>query len=262
MLMEWFQKRQQPRPRTEVSLDGRRYRAAVSLAGGGRVELPEGETFDKKETAEQAAATATLLHLFPEQPLYRLLPPSYRSLWLKWVAQRKEQGESAQQEEAAAALIARDKFVQSLVCRPLGVHEPIRVKKKLVGEADAEEIVDEALQARMRQAAREVEEEEEFMQQQEDRKQQRRREKQTVENARLQVAHERFVQSEVGQKAAAFRSVQPRPKLTVTQAAAFEMFSIPHPKMPKTDVLGHLASLFWGGSLQPHEQRVMFQQHF
>ena len=225
MLMEWFQKRQQPRPKSELEQLGRKYRAAVLLAGGARVELPEGESFDKKDTAEQAAATAALLHLFPEQPLYRLLPPSYRALWLKWAAQHREHGESVQQEEAVAALLARDKFVQSLVVRPLGANEPIRVKKKLVpdeGDAGEVEIVDEAAQARMRQAQREAEDEEEMRLDEEERRQEQRQQKQTADNARLQVAFERFQQSEVGQKAAAFRNSLPIHTLHDPLVAAME----------------------------------------
>ena len=57
------------------------------------MELPEDETFDKRDEAEQAAATAALLHLFSDQPLYRLLPPAYRALWLKWAAQFKQAAE-------------------------------------------------------------------------------------------------------------------------------------------------------------------------
>ena len=89
MLLEWFQKRQQPRPRFELEQQGRKFRAAVVLnAGGGgadvRVETPEGEAFERRDQAEQAAATAALLNLFADQPLYRLLPPAYKALWHAW----------------------------------------------------------------------------------------------------------------------------------------------------------------------------------
>ena len=83
MLLEWFAKRQQPRPKIEIVSEGRRFRATVSVSGGLMYELPDGETFEKRDGAEQAAATMALLQLFPDQPLYRLLPPAYRALWLQ-----------------------------------------------------------------------------------------------------------------------------------------------------------------------------------
>lgn len=89
MLIEWFQKRQQPRPKIDVDVAGRRYRATVTVHGGLVYSLPEDESFVKRDDAEQAAATMALLLLFPDQPLYRLLPPSYRSLWIKWQAKAK-----------------------------------------------------------------------------------------------------------------------------------------------------------------------------
>ena len=47
MLFEWFQKRQQPRPKMDIVSEGRRFRATVSVSGGLVYELPENESFDK-----------------------------------------------------------------------------------------------------------------------------------------------------------------------------------------------------------------------
>ena len=67
----------------------------------------------------QAAATAALLTLFAGRPLYRLLPPAYAALWRKWATDREVQKRAPEQEAAAAALLAREKFVEDLVARPL-----------------------------------------------------------------------------------------------------------------------------------------------
>jgi hypothetical protein len=88
MLLEWFQKMQAPRPKIELEPVGRRFRAHVIVMGDTKIELPEDELLDKREQAEQAAATAALFQLFGtgknKQPLYRMLPLDYRALWLKW----------------------------------------------------------------------------------------------------------------------------------------------------------------------------------
>lgn len=93
MLLEWFQKMQAPRPKIELEPVGRRFRAHVVVMGDTKVELPKGELLDKREQAEQAAATAALFQLFGtgknKQPLYRMLPPDYRALWLKWESDEK-----------------------------------------------------------------------------------------------------------------------------------------------------------------------------
>ena len=153
---------------------------------------------------------AALLHLFPEQPLYRLLPPSFRSLWLKWVSENKARGDTAQQEEAAAALLARDRFVQSMVSRPLGPNEPIRLKKKKLEDEEGKEVpMDEAAAARARQAQREAEEEEADRLELKEEQERLKRERQTTENARVKVAFERFQQSDVGIANANFRASLP-----------------------------------------------------
>ena len=41
MLFEWFQKRQQPRPKIDIVSEGRRFRATVNVSGL-LYELPEG----------------------------------------------------------------------------------------------------------------------------------------------------------------------------------------------------------------------------
>ena len=48
-------------------------------------------------------------------------------------AVQREAVEAPEQQEAAAALLARDRFVQSLAARPLGPSEPVKVQRKLVG---------------------------------------------------------------------------------------------------------------------------------
>ena len=61
MLFEWFQKRQQPRPKIDVLSEGRtRFRATVTVSGGLVYDLPDGEAFDRKAGAEQAAATQAI----------------------------------------------------------------------------------------------------------------------------------------------------------------------------------------------------------
>ena len=53
------------------------------------------------------------MQLFKDQPLYRLLPPAYRALWLKWSQEQQapEQQEAAANgtvQEAAAANAAKE----------------------------------------------------------------------------------------------------------------------------------------------------------
>ena len=123
MLLEWFQKMQAPRPKIELESVGRRYRAYVVVVGDTKLELPGDEVFDKREQAEQAAATAALYHLFgtgkEKQPLYRMLPPAYRTLWLGWVSNQQTAAAQLEADSAAAALIERERFVDRLVDRPI-----------------------------------------------------------------------------------------------------------------------------------------------
>ncbi|EOD09487.1 hypothetical protein EMIHUDRAFT_448382 [Emiliania huxleyi CCMP1516] len=118
MLLEWFQKMQAPRPKIELESVGRRYRAYVVVVGDTKLELPGDEVFDKREQAEQAAATAALYHLFgtgkEKQPLYRMLPPAYRTLWLGWVSNQQTAAAQLEADSAAAALIERERFVDRL----------------------------------------------------------------------------------------------------------------------------------------------------
>ena len=145
----------------------------VSIPGGLVYELPVNEAFDKRDGAEQAVCTMALLQLFPEQPLYRLLPPAYRSLWLRWADEAK----APEQQEAAAALVARDKFIAELCNRPRDPTRELRIKRRKVVESEAaapsaapthapnatpKELLteeDEARMARERQEAAEKEEE-------------------------------------------------------------------------------------------------------
>ena len=121
LLFEWFQKRQQPRPKIEVVSQGRRFTASVTVSGGLSYALPEDETFPTRGDAEQGAATVALLHLFPEQPLYRLMPPAFRALWLKW---QERQVKAPKQQKEAAELVARDRFIETLCARPRDASEP------------------------------------------------------------------------------------------------------------------------------------------
>lgn len=212
MLFEWFQKRQQPRPKIDVEMSGRRYRGIVMVPGGILYELPEGDTFDKREGAEQAAATMALLQLFPDQPLYRLLPPEYRALWLRWAEDEK----APEQQEAAAALMARDKFIKQLCDRPRDASEPtprVRTvgKAAAVVEATAGELAKhEAAQARARQVTRELEEER--MANEEEEREERlalKREQQAEFGMHMQVAYERWRASDDGKSAARQRASLP-----------------------------------------------------
>ena len=218
MLLEWFQKRQQPRPKIDVVSEGRRFRGIVTVQDGLVYELPEGETFDKRDGAEQASATFALLQLFSDQPLYRLLPPAYRSLWLKW----SDEAAAPEKQEAAAALVARDKFITRLCERSREPSEPQPKRRSTGAEAagevasplpaplTADEMLDEAAAARARQEARDADDEREAME--EERREQRESEQKAraeQDGVRLQVAYERWRDGEEGQKAHANRKTLP-----------------------------------------------------
>ncbi|RLN74304.1 hypothetical protein BBJ28_00005635 [Nothophytophthora sp. Chile5] len=53
--------------------------------------------FESISEAKDAVATSALYELAPDLPLYRVLPPAYRDLWLRWVKEQQRD------EEAAAA---------------------------------------------------------------------------------------------------------------------------------------------------------------
>merc|ERR1740124_1669418 len=206
MLIEWFQKRQQPRPKIELESLGRRFRASVLVTGGARVEIPDDETFEKKEQAEQAAATAALLQLFPEQPLYRLLPPAYKTLWLQWAEVKR----APQQQEAAAALLARDRYIQELAGRPLQPFERKPKRKTAVGGASERSEEEEAAFARLRQEMREAEDEAQALEEeQRERREAAQRHRGQLEGVRLQVAWERWQQGDEGQAARLYRESLP-----------------------------------------------------
>ncbi|EGZ24053.1 hypothetical protein PHYSODRAFT_481054 [Phytophthora sojae] len=57
--------------------------------------------FDSISDAKDAVATSALFELASDLPLYRVLPPVYRDMWQRWIAER-------QQTEAAAAAADRD----------------------------------------------------------------------------------------------------------------------------------------------------------
>ncbi|KAE9344631.1 ATP-dependent RNA helicase [Phytophthora fragariae] len=57
--------------------------------------------FDSISDAKDAVATSALFDLASDLPLYRVLPPVYRDMWQRWIAER-------QQTEAAAAAADQD----------------------------------------------------------------------------------------------------------------------------------------------------------
>ena len=249
MLLEWFQKRQQPRPKIDYEMAGRRYRATVTVHGGLVYEMPADEAFSKKDEAEQAAATMALLQLFPDQPLYRLLPPAYRELWHKW-----EKGAKApEQQEAAAALVARDKFITSLCERPRDATEPPpkRRAKPAAGMAPSERSgtadmaaaegggtgagsaavagggpsaapVDEAAAARARQMAADAEDDREAAEEEERERLAAEAELTHARGLQLQVAYERWRASEEGVAHAKFRATLPISQLEAQVRVAME----------------------------------------
>mmetsp|Transcript_35442 Transcript_35442/g.104078 ORF Transcript_35442/g.104078 Transcript_35442/m.104078 type:complete len:1161 (-) Transcript_35442:105-3587(-) len=239
MLLEWFQKMQAPRPKIELESVGRRYRAYVVVVGDTKLELPGDEVFDKREQAEQAAATAALYHLFgtgkEKQPLYRMLPPAYRTLWLGWVSNQQTAAAQLEADSAAAALIERERFVDRLVDRPIAPWELSRSKRAKMREAadaaaaaeaarDFGALGDEeaAAAAAARQRQRQAEEEEAALlesaareeEEAEAAERQERREAREVETgSRLQAAHARWVEAAAGCASAALRASLPISKL-------------------------------------------------
>jgi energy-coupling factor transporter ATP-binding protein EcfA2 len=249
MLLEWFQKRQQPRPKIDYEMAGRRYRATVTVHGGLVYEMPADEAFSKKDEAEQAAATMALLQLFPDQPLYRLLPPAYRELWHKW----EKDAKAPEQQEAAAALVARDKFITSLCERPRDATEPPpkRRAKPAAGMAPSEGSgtadmaaaegggtgagsaagagggpsaapVDEAAAARARQMAADAEDDREAAEEEERERLAAEAELTHARGLQLQVAYERWRASEEGIAHAKFRATLPISQLEAQVRVAME----------------------------------------
>ena len=187
----------------------------MTVSGGTTIEMPQTDEFERKEQAEQAAATYALLTLFSDQPLYRLLPPAYRALWLKWADNLEATAASAEQQEATAALVARDKFVEMLIGRPRAENEPPARKRKAApiqaeaqgGDGGAPSAESAAAAARERQLARDAEDEKEALEEEErEQREGARRQLKEEEGARIQVAHERWVASEEGQRSARLRA--------------------------------------------------------
>ena len=84
----------------------------MAIAGGpwgngATYKLPAHEDpYESVEAAEQAAAVMTLLRLFPDTPLYRLMTQAYRAMWKRWADMQHASAEYSRQvhicEKAAA----------------------------------------------------------------------------------------------------------------------------------------------------------------
>lgn len=116
MLHEWLQRRHRPRPeymndRAPNGLVRLKVRVTVADGKDAPTEVIDSDTaFKEAPSAKNAVATAALHRLAPTEPLYRMMPPYFRSLWLGWDAERSNAEAAAKKQQK----MQRSAFAASL----------------------------------------------------------------------------------------------------------------------------------------------------
>lgn len=116
-LFEYCRKKKYPNPTFKpLSNVGKGCRLTVRPKGGDALSFEEEGPFEKIADAQHYLATIALYALDPSMPIYRVLPPEYRDLWLSWV--QRDQTEKDNQKEEAREL--KETHIQSLIDRIVG----------------------------------------------------------------------------------------------------------------------------------------------
>eukprot|EP00850_Spirogloea_muscicola_P015416 SM000117S25536 [mRNA] locus=s117:306081:317487:- [translate_table: standard] len=87
--------------------------------------------FESIAEAQDAVSALALFRLLPEQPLYRIFPPPFRAMWLRW----HDEGVASSQEDAQAEEARRSSFVDSLLTENLA--HPQHLRENAQGQSPA-----------------------------------------------------------------------------------------------------------------------------
>jgi ATP-dependent RNA helicase DHX29 len=119
ILEEWCQKKKVHRPKFHRRLlDG----AQIIVNTKPPISIEEVGPFADFTDAQHYLATRALYELNPDLPMYRLLPPVFRDLWLSWLAGVKQEKESEKQESVDAKERKMKELVDAILSqRTVGV---------------------------------------------------------------------------------------------------------------------------------------------
>eukprot|EP00850_Spirogloea_muscicola_P015823 SM000124S25955 [mRNA] locus=s124:410023:420711:+ [translate_table: standard] len=102
--------------RGPMAAGGSSRKSKSSPSGQVTFQLEESEDgFESIAEAQDAVSALALFRLLPEQPLYRIFPPPFRAMWLRW----HDEGLASSQGDAQAEEARRSSFVDSLLTEHL-----------------------------------------------------------------------------------------------------------------------------------------------
>jgi ATP-dependent RNA helicase DHX29 len=117
LLQEWCQKEQLPKPSYE-KLESNGCRLIVHKTLSEQIEVEALGPFSKYNDAQHLASTKALYQIQTNLPLYHLLPPYYRTLWLSW---RETDKAEISKDGAARERNRQNEIEQLLQCLPMDV---------------------------------------------------------------------------------------------------------------------------------------------